>query len=583
MKQHRRSALKVLLAGLVMAAASTTSPSPAPAAEVALGAGSSFSALIVNQWRADAAANGIDINYQDTGSSQGRTLYLQGQVDFAMSDITFQPEDRLDQVTSNKKNFKYITLVAGAMAFAYNVKDLNGQQVTRLNLTPQLACRLFTEKDMKWNDPALQQINPQAALPDAVVRPVVRSDGSGTTFVLMEYCIATAPQVWAAFVQRAGSVAGDDRFRNGQPISVFPPLDDVVSQPLSSGVAKYVANASTGQNSITYVEAGTATGFDLPKAWVSPPRNPSGFVEPTPAGITRALGFADPLADGTFKLDFFGNDPAAYFPSSYSYMIVQTTGLSPGKGETLAKFIYYALGNGQRRNEPLEYAKLSPKLIEDGLKTADALPGSPGRGGGATTTTTRAAGTTTTTRPTSGSTTTVAGGGNVTTTTRASAPAPGQTTTTRAGAAAITTTTRAGGGAGGTATTRSSSGSVVTVPPSGEFPAPDPLAPDAVDPGTETPEVPVEPVPGEEVPVEEVPVGEVPVEEAPVDGLPVEDPLGIPSETVLVAGPPLAAPVADLPTKPGPSNADAVFTLLQGAAIVGAVVMLNRARTRAAT
>lgn len=288
-----RSAWRVVTAGLVLAAMSLVHEQhPAPAADVALGAGSSFSALVVNQWRADAATKGISINYQDTGSSQGRTLYLQSQVDFAMSDITFQPEDNLQNVTNDKKNFRYITLVAGAMAFAYNVKDLNGQQVQTLNLTPRLACRLFTEKNMKWNDPELQQVNPQVALPDAVVRPVVRSDGSGTTFVLMEYCIATAPQVWAAFIARVGGL-GNDIFRSGKPISQFPEIDGVNPQPLSSGVAKFVANDATGQNGITYVEAGTATGFDLPKANVSSLANPSVFVKPTPGAITRALAFAD--------------------------------------------------------------------------------------------------------------------------------------------------------------------------------------------------------------------------------------------------------------------------------------------------
>lgn len=207
---------------------------PAAAAETVLGAGSSFSALIVNQWRADAAADGISVNYQDTGSSQGRTLYLQGQVDFAMSDFPFQPEDRLDNVTSDRKNVQYLPLVAGALSVAFNVRSSAGTEITTLNLTPDLLCRMFTDLTMKWNDPALVAINPSAGLPDSAVRSVVRSDGSGTSMTVMEFCIATAPSEWSTFIAavQAEEVAGlSADFLAGKPVPQWPQRVEQAKQP----------------------------------------------------------------------------------------------------------------------------------------------------------------------------------------------------------------------------------------------------------------------------------------------------------------------------------------------------------------
>src|SRR6516165_2206101 len=54
------------------------------------GAGSTWSQNALNQWIADVYSYGMRVNYAGTGSSDGRSQFLAGTVDFAASDIPFQ-------------------------------------------------------------------------------------------------------------------------------------------------------------------------------------------------------------------------------------------------------------------------------------------------------------------------------------------------------------------------------------------------------------------------------------------------------------------------------------------------------------
>ena len=92
-----------------------------------------------------------------------------------------------------------------------------------------------------------------------------------------------------------------------------------------------------------------------------------------------ALGYATPVGNGTFKLSYSGGDPRAYFPSTYSYAIAQTTGFDPAKGKALATYLNYAVCKGQERAEPLAYSRLSVQLVDIALDATAKIPGAPPR------------------------------------------------------------------------------------------------------------------------------------------------------------------------------------------------------------
>ncbi|HPU39114.1 MAG TPA: substrate-binding domain-containing protein [Microthrixaceae bacterium] len=350
---------------------------PTQSRPMVTGAGASFPNLEIAQWRADVARPpyNLQINYNPAGSTFGRDQYRIGLVDFGQSDIPYPPYELPALNATARKDFVYVPVSAGAIGFLFNVVGANGQQITDLKLTQPTVCRMFTEPGMTWNDPDIVASNPGIPLPAEQIRPVVRSDSSGTSYVLSEYCIATAPDVWRAFIGRvqATGTTADDEFMAGRPSSSWPQLGGLVVGFASEGVVGIVANKTAGRSTISYLEAGYSVKVGLPVAKV---RNGSGqFTPPLPANSTVALGYAIPQANGTFLLRYNGPDPRAYFPSTYSYTIAQTKGFDPAKGAVLSTYLYYAVTKGQERAEPLLYSRLSSVLVNLALDKISQIPG----------------------------------------------------------------------------------------------------------------------------------------------------------------------------------------------------------------
>ena len=71
----------------------------------------------------------------------------------------------------------------GADVPAYNIPGVTAQ----LNFTPEALAGIFLGKITKWNDPAIAKANPGVKLPASDIVVVHRSDGSGTTYVWIDY------------------------------------------------------------------------------------------------------------------------------------------------------------------------------------------------------------------------------------------------------------------------------------------------------------------------------------------------------------------------------------------------------------
>ena len=200
----RRRLGVVGLGVLVLVATLLTGPGEVTAQgnPIVTGGGASFPGLELQQWRADVAGPpyGLSVNYTSAGSTFGREQYMAGTLDFGVSDIRFQPEEQGRLQASPRRSFVYVPISAGALAFMYNVVGTDGRRITDLKLTQEDVCRLFTEPDITWNDPSIASYNPGVPLPPSRVRPVLRSDGSGTSYVFSEFCLATARNTWFRFV-----------------------------------------------------------------------------------------------------------------------------------------------------------------------------------------------------------------------------------------------------------------------------------------------------------------------------------------------------------------------------------------------
>jgi ABC-type phosphate transport system substrate-binding protein len=387
----RRRLLYALTALLIVAGTVIAGTGTALAATPILGGGSGFAALQIDQWRANVSRQpyNLTINYQAQGSSFGRQQFKDGTFDFGASDIQYTQIEIPDLQSHRCRGkslqacFVYVPITAGGLAFMYNVTDDAGNRISDLKLTREDACKIFTGQITKWSQ--LGSYNPRLKSINRDIRPVIRADGAGESYVFSEFCIAVAPGVWGGFIseQKGSDNAGNNsvEFNQGLPTSLWPQSSwgaNPIPVSFADGTAGFVADPSGGADSITYVANGYAKVHGTPVASV---QNGVGlFTQPTEDNVTTALHYATPVGNGTFKLAYSGPAPDAYFPSTYSYILAQTSGFDPGKGATLGLFLCYAISTGQPSAPQLGYARLSSDLVQIAINAIVQIPGAPSSG-----------------------------------------------------------------------------------------------------------------------------------------------------------------------------------------------------------
>src|SRR5262245_38350603 len=191
-----RGVARTLAAVLGLAAVLLTA-SPASAGVTVTGAGSTWSQVAIRQWQYDVAKFGLSINYQGGGSTAGRQLFINKQVDFAVSELPFLS----DELKRNTRPFAYLPIVAGGTSLMYNIV-VGGHRVTNLHLDSATMTGIFTGGITKWNDPRLVRLNPFLRSYAHEITPVTRSDGSGTSWQLSSYMRFMQHGTWAAFCSR---------------------------------------------------------------------------------------------------------------------------------------------------------------------------------------------------------------------------------------------------------------------------------------------------------------------------------------------------------------------------------------------
>ena len=368
----RRIAALAVAAFCVIGSLALSSVPANAAGPTILGAGSTWSQIAIDQWRTDVVSQGLSINYQGVGSTQGRAFFIGNSVDFAVSEIPFQS----DELPTLNRKFKYLPIVAGGTSMMYNVKDAAGNQIRNLKLSPSTIAGIFLGHITSWSDRAVTK-DYGKQLPNTPIKVIVRSDGSGTSAQFSAYLNAMQHSAWAAFARHCK--------QPGAPYTQFWPYgpqcypnNNAIGQRGSDGVANYIANPGLGVGAIGYVEAGYAIERNFPVVAV---QNRSGaFVYPTAHNVATALSHARIHADSTQDLSqvYTAPEKTAYPISSYSYMIVPTdNSITPDKGAVLGKFIIYFACTGQQAAERLGYSPMPKALVGFAFAAEKQIPGAP--------------------------------------------------------------------------------------------------------------------------------------------------------------------------------------------------------------
>ncbi|MER6358713.1 phosphate ABC transporter substrate-binding protein PstS, partial [Streptomyces sp. NPDC001634] len=377
LRRQRVVTALVLLAALLFGAAPAHGASYVPIS----GAGSTWSQNALDQWRANVKQYGMTVNYNGTGSSDGRNQFRNGTVDYAVSEIPYGVKDSGVVDSPPSRKYAYMPIVAGGTSFMYNL-TIGNRRVTNLRLSGEVIAKMFTGQIKTWNDPAIKADNPAiaSALPARRVVPVVRSDGSGTTAQFSTWMSKQYPGLWDDYCRRAGRSTPCGTTSNYPVV----PGSGFVGQSGSNGVSGYVAQAGN-VGTITYVEYSYAvytTGFPVAKVL-----NKAGYyVEPTAKNVAVSLLKAR-INENSSSSDYLtqilddvynDSDPRAYPLSSYSYMIIPTkleSNFNDQKGKTLGAFAYYFLCEGQQHVDNLGYSPLPINLVQAGLNQVRRIPG----------------------------------------------------------------------------------------------------------------------------------------------------------------------------------------------------------------
>jgi phosphate transport system substrate-binding protein len=180
MRHHLAAGM--LLAGMFLGLCSVSTR----AADIS-GAGSTFVYPVLAKWaEAYKAGRGVSVNYQSIGSGGGIKQIESKTVDFGASDAPMPPAE-LDKFGL----IQFPIVIGGDVP----VVNLPGIEPGALKLTGPIIADIFLGKITNWNDKAIADINPNLKLPDQAIAVVHRSDGSGTTYIWVDY-LAKVSQEW---------------------------------------------------------------------------------------------------------------------------------------------------------------------------------------------------------------------------------------------------------------------------------------------------------------------------------------------------------------------------------------------------
>lgn len=299
------------------------------------GAGATFPYPIYSKWFSEynTLRPNVQINYQSIGSGGGIRQITAQTVFFGATDGPMTS----DQLLAAPGRILHFPTVLGAVVPIFNVPG-----VPALKFSGSLLADLFLGKITRWNDAAIAKVNPGVTLPNLPVTIVHRAEGSGTTYIFVDFLAKTSPE-WK---QRVG-VANSVNWPAGLGGSGNEGVSGLVKQ--TPGALGYVELIYALQNKIAYGSVQNLAGE---------------FVTASVASVTAAAAEAVKAMPADFRVSITNAPGKGVYPiSSFTWLLFYENPKNKPMAAAMVAFMKWALTDGQKMAEGLGYAPLPPAVV----------------------------------------------------------------------------------------------------------------------------------------------------------------------------------------------------------------------------
>jgi phosphate transport system substrate-binding protein len=305
------------------------------------GAGATFPYPIYSKWFAEynKLKPNVQINYQSIGSGGGIRQVTNETVFFGATDGPMTEE----QLKAAPGRILHFPTVLGAVVPIYNVEGAGD-----LKFTGQALADIYLGKITKWNDPAIARDNPGAKLPATAITVVRRSDGSGTTYIWVDFLSKVSPE----FKQKVG-VATSVNWPTGVGGKGNEGVAGLVRQ--TPGSIGYVELIYALQNKIAYGSVRNASGE---------------FVKASEGAVTAAAAAAAASMPKDFRVSITNPQGKGVYPiSSFTWLLLYENPKDKARARAFVDFMKWALNDGQKFATALGYAPLPEQVVKMEMDT----------------------------------------------------------------------------------------------------------------------------------------------------------------------------------------------------------------------
>jgi phosphate transport system substrate-binding protein len=303
-------------------------------AEDISGAGATFPYPIYAKWaEAYKQQTGVGLNYQSIGSGGGIKQIEASTVTFGASDMPLMP-----QVLQQNGLVQWPMIIGGAVP----VVNIPGMAPGTLRLDGATIASIYLGDITRWNDPAIQRLNPTLKLPALDIAPVYRSDGSGTNFLFTNFLSKESP----TFAQKVGSNTSVQ-----WPVGLGAKGNEGVANQVTQtgGAIGYVEYAYVIQTHMTYALLRNRAGA---------------YVAPSARSFQEAASRADWAQAPGFYVVLTDQSGAGSWPiTGASFILMHAQSRDPHTSSAL-KFFDWAYDKGQGLAAQLDYVPIPASVVK---------------------------------------------------------------------------------------------------------------------------------------------------------------------------------------------------------------------------